>query len=404
MKKISKIGFFLFLGFLSAKIYGQDKSTQTLLYSQKQQELKIGIEDIRILEAYKDKEYGITEGEGYHLFIRKKPGIESILLTETTRDPEGKVTNYAYRTETYNKINGDELRYLDGKVLESQTAKYSLIDSTVEKTDFFEEAFHIYIPKKIKYGYEWGRNGEVEVGAGTFINIRTFEKPYADYSGEFIDNPFMFEFQKKKRTKTVTLAANYSPQANMTFKELSPDVIYSKGPETIVKDIQKVIQEFESKDDCDLIFAIDATGSMKDDINQIKNKLVPMLQKEFEKNHNVRIGLLFYRDYGDNYNYMNLPVKLFGFTQNYADFTKNLNSIKIIGTEGGDVPEAVYEALYATEEYFDWNENSSKHVILMGDAPAHETPKGTKKYTKDLVMKIAQEKNIDIHCILLPMD
>ena len=64
---------------------------------------------------------------------------------------------------------------------------------------------------------------------------------------------------------------------------------------------------------------------MKDDINQIKNKLVPMLQKEFEKNHNVRIGLLFYRDYGDNYNYMNLPVKIFDFTDNYSLFSKIKN-------------------------------------------------------------------------------
>ena len=404
MKKISKTSLFLFFALLTVKTYAQDKGTQSVVYSEKQQKLRITVDDIKIYETYGKDNGGVPVGEGYHLFIKKKPGIESVLLTETTKDPEGKVTNYAYRTEKYNPINGDELRYLDGKELVSEGAKYSLIDSTVEKTDFFAEAFHIYIPKKIKYGYEWGRNGEVEVVAGTFINIRAFEKPYADYSGDFIDNPFMFDFQKKKKEKTVTLADNYSPQANITFKELSPDVIYTKGPETLIKDIQKVIQGFSTKDDCDLIFAIDGTGSMKDDINQIKNKLVPMLQKEFEKNHNVRIGLLFYRDYGDNYNYMNLPVKIFDFTDNYSLFSKNLNSIKIIGTEGGDVPEAVYEALYAAEEFFDWNLDSKKHIILMGDAPAHETPKGTKKYTSELVMSRAQQKNIDIHCILLPME
>ena len=76
------------------------------------------------------------------------------------------------------------MRYLDGKPLVSEGAKYSLVDSTTEKTDFFGEAFHIYIPARLIYGYPWSRNGEIEIGKGTFINIRSFEKKYADYTGD----------------------------------------------------------------------------------------------------------------------------------------------------------------------------------------------------------------------------
>ena len=37
----------------------------------------------------------------------------------------------------------------------------------------------------------------LEIGKGTFINIRTFEKKYADYSGNFMDSPFMFDLVKR---------------------------------------------------------------------------------------------------------------------------------------------------------------------------------------------------------------
>ena len=40
--------------------------------------------------------------EGYHLYIRKKNNIESVMLTETTKDPSGKTDNYAYRALEYN--------------------------------------------------------------------------------------------------------------------------------------------------------------------------------------------------------------------------------------------------------------------------------------------------------------
>ncbi|MCQ2590123.1 MAG: VWA domain-containing protein [Treponema sp.] len=399
----SVILFFLFI-LLAVNIYAQDSSSQNIIYSKKQQQLKIGADDICILDYYNDEKYGLKKNNGYHLFIKKRPEISSVLLTETVKDPEGKITNYAYRADFYNKINGDEIRYLDGKILDSETSKYSLVDSTVEQTDFFGEAFHIYIPKKLKYGYEWGRNGEIKVEQGTFINIRTFEKPYADYSGDFLDNPFLFRFYKNKKDNTINLSDNYNPQANMSFKELTSDVTYSKNAESLVTDIQSLIKELKIKDNCDLLFAIDATGSMKDDINQIQKNLVPMLQSEFEKENNIRFGLLFYRDYGDSYSYNGLPVKIFGFTTNYDLFSKNLNSIKILGLEGGDIPEAVYEALYASEQYFEWDNKNSKHIILIGDAPAHEKPKGTKKITREMVIKIAEEKNINLHCILLPMN
>ena len=410
------------------------KGNQTIIFTPKQQELRISANDIKLIE---DKENG-----GYHLYVKKNPKVNSILLTETTKDPLGKNDSYAYRAKEYNPINGDEIRYLDGKKLESEGAKYSLLDSTVEKTDFFGDAFHIFIPKTVVYGYEWSRHGEVELGKGTFINIRSFEKPYAEYSGDYMDNPFMFDLKVFKKTvKTVRkevkkvekketpqpvlepevldepeifeepevqaeiiLTDNYNPVASEKFSEISKEMIYSKGPETLIEDIGKILKTFVNAEKLDIVFAIDATGSMKDDIEKLREDLIPEIKRIFSKEKDVRIAVLFYRDYGDTFKYMDLPVKCFDFTRSFKTFKEQLYSIKILGREGGDIPEAVYEAMFAASEFYKWRGDAQKEIILIGDAEPHPVPRGTGKYSKGYVMSLAESKNIKIHSILLPQD
>lgn len=383
-------------------VFAQTTETQKVLYTEEQQKLRISIEDIKIQTETKDSEI-----IGYHLYIKKLPRIMSVLLTETTKDPNGKADNYAYRTKEYNPINGDEIRYLDGKPLVSEGAKYSLVDSSVEYLEDFGAAFHFYIPSTIIYGYEWSRNGEIQIGKGTFINIRTFEKPYADYTGNFMDNPFMFDLETRKIPKKVpevVLTDDYNPIASEKFKEVSENVIYSKGPETIVEDIKDILQQEKDKNNLDVVFAIDATGSMKNDIDKLKADLMPALEEIFASAPDVRIGLLFYRDYGDTFNFKGLPVKTFGFTSNITTFSKNLNSIRIYGPEGGDIPEAVYEAMYAASEFYNWRTTAFKRIILIGDAEPHPTPRKSGKYSKEFVQSLADAKKIKINAILLPKD
>ena len=406
-------------------VFAQSDGSQTTLYTAKQQQLRITAGNVRLV---RDEKNG-----GYHLYVKRLPNVNSILLTETTKDPEGKSDSYAYRAQEYNSINGDEIRYLDGKKLESEGAKYSLVDSTPENTSFFGPAFHIYIPETIVYGYEWSRNGQITIGKGTFINIRSFEKPYADYTGDYMDSPFMFDLKVTKRVvkkpapkpapkvqpkpdpepinepepvdePETVLTDDYNPVASEKFKEFSDDIIYSKGPETIIEDIRGLLADIEDKDNLDLVFAIDATGSMKNDLDKLKTDMYPLLTELFGNTPGARVGLLFYRDYGDTFKYMDLPVKVFPFTSNFTSFSKNLNSIRIYGKEGGDIPEAVYEAMYASCEFYSWRNTAQKKIILIGDAEPHPTPRGIGRYSKDYVMGIAESRKIKIHSILLPKE
>ncbi len=414
--------FFMALQAVFAQPSDESEGSQKVLFTAKQQQLRITADNVRLVPD--------SANGGYHLYVKKTENVNSILLTETTKDPEGKSDSYAYRAKEYNKINGDEIRFLDGKKLESEGAKYSLVDSTPERTKVFGEeveAFHIYIPETLVYGYEWSRHGEITIGKGTFINIRSFEKPYADYTGDYMDSPFMFDLKVQKRIvkkpvpkpapepepepepepieePETVLTDDYNPVASERFKEMSDDIIYSKGPETIIDDIRGLLEDINDKDNLDLVFAIDATGSMKNDIDKLKTDMQPLLQELFGETPGTRVGLLFYRDYGDTFKYMDLPVKVFPFTSNYTSFSKNLNSIRIYGKEGGDIPEAVYEAMYASCEFYSWRTTAQKKIILIGDAEPHPTPRGSRKYSKDYVMGIAESRKIKIHSILLPRD
>lgn len=416
----------------------------TILFAQA---LKISPNNIRL-----EPDYGTGDSDsdiiGYNLFIEKTPALQSVMLTETTKDPEMKEPNYAYRAETYNSTNGDEKRILDGKFLESNYSKYSLISSTIVDDSQFKKAFHIYIPRKMIYGYPWARNGEVIIGKGTFINIRAFEKPYCDYSGAFYDNPYMFDFQlTKKRTeppaeepaelppppqpifheetqaiieppmqevikeeditpepKQVVLTDDYNPETARKFNEFSLTLTYSKGPDTIVDDIMNILDNLPIKNRADIVFAIDATGSMKDDIEKLRNEWIPRLDEWVKKYRQIRVGLLLYRDYPDAYRYKGIPIKFFDFTTNIENFKGNLNGFTIKGTEGGDIPEAVYEALYGSIMFYKWDKNALRKVILIGDAPPHPHPRNSGMYSKELVQRLAKEKEISIDSIITPDD
>lgn len=389
-------------------------------------DLLIHSDDLRL--SYEDGS-DFESATGYHLYIRKKSDVASVMLVETTKDPEGRADSFAFRAREYNAVNGDEIRYLDGKALNSDYARFSLIDSTPEPDEQFGQAFHIYIPAEIVYGYPWERNGQVQIGQGTFINIRTFEKPYGDYSGGYQDNPFMFDLAAPVKKslppaepepetapaaaddeieEPIILTDDYNPLAADSFKDIAGfgggKMVYSRGPDSIVDDAMDAINRIPVKTVVDVVFAIDATGSMKDDIQKLREEWIPRLTDALSEYEDLRIGLLLYRDYGDNYNYHKLPVKFFDFTEAVGQFNKHLNSFVIYGKEGGDVPEAVYEALWASMEFYKWRANAYRKIILIGDAEPHPKPRGSGNYSKELVARTASEKKIVIDTIIVPDD
>jgi hypothetical protein len=348
------------------------------------QDLSIDVDDL-VLDQSAD--------EGFHLFIRKKPGISSVLLAESTKDPEMNMDNYAYRAPYWNPINGDELRLLDGVPHTMNDGTYPLLSSTPETHPVLGEAFHIFIPWIVVYGREDDRYGAVYMSDGTFINIRAFSFPYADYRGRFADNPYVL---KGVQRAVENPEEPYMTEAEKSFDEIARqgngDFIYADDPSDLIDKIKSLLEK-EAGKDVDLVLCMDSTGSMGRYIDSVRKMLIPMIRGMIADFTDFRIGMVVYRDYPPDV----YITRVTAFTKDFNVFQRNLNAISAWG--GGDIPEAVFEALYDGVEKFPWAAES-RLLILVGDAPPHPVPKGT--ITAETVFEKAAEKEIKLSAILLP--
>jgi hypothetical protein len=329
--------------------------------------------------------------DGIHLFIRKKPDIFSVLLTESTRDPSRQADNFAYRAAEWNGINGDEPRIIEGLPIPRENRIYSIIDSSPENHPELGPVFHLYIPPVIVYGYANTRHGEVYVADGVYINIRSFALPYGDYRGAFRDNPYRLQAVRREPPP----AAGYMGDTVKAFSEISSsgrgELIYSTGPDDLVDKIRKVLEQEKGKN-IDIVICLDTTSSMKNDIDSVREKLIPMLSELIAEFASFQIGMVLYKDYSDEYLNQVMP-----FTGDFAVFQRTLNNIRVSG--GRDIPEAVYEALYEAATKFTWAAES-RLIILIGDAPPHPQPRG--EITRDMVDDMVNEQGIKVNAIILP--
>jgi hypothetical protein len=301
--------------------------------------------------------------------------------------------NYAYRAAEWNTVNGSETRILDGTVIPPSARIYSLIDSTPEAHPELGQAFHIYIPYILYYGYTDTRHGEVYVVDGTYLNLRAFALPSGDYRGVFQDNPYILRVVQAPLAPSPE--GNYMPDTVEAFEEISRsgggDLVYSSGPADLVEKIRAILER-EAGKSLDLVLCLDTTNSMKDDIDAVRDGLTVMLEEILGEFADFRIGMVLYKDYYDSYLNRVIP-----FTRDFAAVRRSLNGIRVAG--GRDIPEAVYEALHEGAIKFPW-EAEARLMILIGDAPPHPRPRG--RITKEMVDREVANRNLRVHAIILP--
>lgn len=120
----------------------------------------------------------------------------------------------------------------------------------------------------------------------------------------------------------------------------------------------------------DIVWAIDATGSMGDEMNYLKEELYDVISRVKSSNPllNIRMGSVFYRDVTDEY-----LVKSSGLS---PDIAATVNYIKAQSANGGgDMPEAVHSALEEVIDRQPWSQNAVARIcFLVLDASPHETP------------------------------
>lgn len=141
----------------------------------------------------------------------------------------------------------------------------------------------------------------------------------------------------------------------------------------------------------DLMFMVDATGSMGDELTYIKSELqsvIDRVREEMGEEFVIRLSTNVYRDKGDEY-----IVRSHAFDaeiESAAEFLRNQSA-----NGGGDTPEAVEAALEDAVRNHEWSgEAQSRFLFFVLDAPPH--------YRADIVARIgeltreASEKGIRI--------
>lgn len=146
-------------------------------------------------------------------------------------------------------------------------------------------------------------------------------------------------------------------------------------------------QRTQTTNNIDVMFTIDATGSMGDEIDYLKSELKDIIGRLDKSIDQKRVALTFYRDHGDEY-----LVRDFDFTTNIDDAKEFLSRQSAAG--GGDYEEAVEEALKVSMSKSWQMDSKSKLLFLLLDAPPHYTQENVDIIKKQI--KIAQEKGIKI--------
>ncbi len=117
----------------------------------------------------------------------------------------------------------------------------------------------------------------------------------------------------------------------------------------------------------DVLFLLDSTGSMADEIDRIKDTLLSISARisDLPSQPDLRLGMVSYRDRGDEY-----VTRVFDFDADAGRFSDTIRSVQADG--GGDEPESLNEALHAALNEPDWREGDAiRLVFLLADAPPH---------------------------------
>lgn len=133
-----------------------------------------------------------------------------------------------------------------------------------------------------------------------------------------------------------------------------------------------LLNQLDTVDDSvrlDVLFLIDATGSMGDEIAQLKqaiDQIATRIDGLGKPKPLTRYGMVVYRDRGDEF-----ITRTFDFTDDVTRFAAGLAQVEAGG--GGDTPESLNEAFFKAVHGVTWrmDQPTIRLIFLVADAPPH---------------------------------
>jgi|GEM_PF-480627 len=187
----------------------------------------------------------------------------------------------------------------------------------------------------------------------------------SDAGGQVLFHPLALEtssFGTRNRTREFQVAAQKGYVAERNTFERYGEAVWA---------LTLTDAPTPSATQLDLVFMVDATGSMGDEIAKLKASMADIANQidELQEQPDVRYGLVHYRDRGDEY-----VVRTQDFTQDLGEFQESLAAVQADG--GGDTPESMNEALHRSLNDLSWREQERdgetvRLIVLVADAPPH---------------------------------
>ena len=142
----------------------------------------------------------------------------------------------------------------------------------------------------------------------------------------------------------------------------------------------------------DVLFLLDSTGSMADEIHQIKSTLHSTAKQvsNLPSNPNLKFGMVSYRDRGDEY-----VTRLYQFDSNVKRFSWSVDEVQANG--GHDYPESLNQALHESVNDMNWRSGAIRLIFLIADAPPHLDYPQDEDYAAEMVK--AREKGIKVFSV-----
>jgi len=225
------------------------------------------------------------------------------------------------------------------------------------------------------------------------VNVDYNALPVNDAEVKLIDSDQYLLFTAKTDARG---NAFLFPEYDLTGENITVTVKSGAAEESITliynpqKDLQITLTRREEKQSIlDLMFVIDTTGSMGDEIRYLKSEIEDVISKISTANPNltVNLALLFYRDIGDEY-----VTRYFDFTADIQLQQTNLS--KQFANGGGDFPEAADRALKEAVSKEWTTGNATRLIFHVCDAPPHNKQENQTVFFN--AVKAAAQKGIRI--------
>ena len=142
----------------------------------------------------------------------------------------------------------------------------------------------------------------------------------------------------------------------------------------------------------DLVFIIDKTGSMEDNVRGIRAYIDLFFEHFTRSGHDAAFGLVTFADVTEK------KPKVQGVTTNHGKFKNWLYKIKFEG--GGDLAESGLDALMTALYKIKFRRNVQRFFVLVSDGVFHDADYDSRsEYSQDGVIEILQQQGVRVDVI-----